>query len=701
MRKYLTLTNLPAIISLLALLISLPATVLLIQQKQVFIGKAAEEATLALISPKTVSPGQTFVVEIKLDTGNRTIPTTGTDVILGYATYASPSAEAVIKPLKIIPGNTYDTYPIQEIDIENKKIKISGSASDLSKYFAGSGTFASIEFQAVRTGSVNLSFVWREGATDDTNVVGLVNSQPQERLTSQPAIFYIDIIEQTLSWVNIHTSCQVNNILSGNICDFSALAYTANNQPIWSGVRYEWGISSNNSIGTLSQIYGNMTQFKAQNPGEGDIYVLAKQGDHMEAAGRHLTVLSRPPITPSPSPYPSPSPPPVCQPEKLNVPFNKGTSGATTENYYKGCFTIGVTGVGQASGKEYSDAFYVYTDSQGNPLPSPIHYTYKYNWTLWINGRSAEFLIPNNEIPPYNSNHTYNFTVCPPEGGKLTFGVGDLYVLDNTGSYIIYTCGPIPTPTPTPTPSPPPSPTPTASPIACVPEGQTMPVYPGYRCCEGLTAISTAKPDGNGNCPIQPPLGASVCTKCGNNICGPGENKCNCPKDCLEPKPTFLNFSLFLEGRGSTGFATDVTIYVSYTADGIHAFGPLGKTQTDIIGSGVLTLGEEHIGKTYELFARTSSHLRKKAMLPITIQKGNNYVDFANLIPGDLFIAPGGLNEQDNLVNNFDVAELFQNWGPTGSPIPPAPADLNGDGVVNTWDLKIVFDNFGRSGDNP
>ncbi len=86
-----------------------------------------------------------------------------------------------------------------------------------------------------------------------------------------------------------------------------------------------------------------------------------------------------------------------------------------------------------------------------------------------------------------------------------------------------------------------PTPTPTLRPsptlIPCVPEGQTMPVYPGYQCCPGLTAISTAKPDQYGNCPSQPPLGASVCAKCGNGICGLGENKCNCPKDCLALTP--------------------------------------------------------------------------------------------------------------------------------------------------------------------
>ena len=83
-----------------------------------------------------------------------------------------------------------------------------------------------------------------------------------------------------------------------------------------------------------------------------------------------------------------------------------------------------------------------------------------------------------------------------------------------------------------------PSPTATPTPIACIIEGKTMPVYPGYQCCSGLTAISTAKLDASGNCPTNPPIGASVCAKCGDKICGSGENKCNCPGDCFSPKPT-------------------------------------------------------------------------------------------------------------------------------------------------------------------
>jgi len=72
---------------------------------------------------------------------------------------------------------------------------------------------------------------------------------------------------------------------------------------------------------------------------------------------------------------------------------------------------------------------------------------------------------------------------------------------------------------------------------ACTAEGQRYSIHPGsLSCCPGLSAISCASPDVGGNC--QSCVGASVCTQCGNGICGAGENKCNCPSDCqFNPLP--------------------------------------------------------------------------------------------------------------------------------------------------------------------
>ena len=80
-----------------------------------------------------------------------------------------------------------------------------------------------------------------------------------------------------------------------------------------------------------------------------------------------------------------------------------------------------------------SDAFYIHTDKNGNPI-QPWHPTEFYNWTLWINGEPADALLP--LIPSYNSSHIYVFVINPPNG-QLTFAVGDTGRDDNSGYYTI------------------------------------------------------------------------------------------------------------------------------------------------------------------------------------------------------------------------------------------------------------------------
>jgi len=62
----------------------------------------------------------------------------------------------------------------------------------------------------------------------------------------------------------------------------------------------------------------------------------------------------------------------------------------------------------------------------------------------------------------------------------------------------------------------------------------------GYfgECCEGLIEISggliyePANPYADKNGCISLEGGATICSDCGNGICGKGENYCNCPNDC-------------------------------------------------------------------------------------------------------------------------------------------------------------------------
>lgn len=67
---------------------------------------------------------------------------------------------------------------------------------------------------------------------------------------------------------------------------------------------------------------------------------------------------------------------------------------------------------------------------------------------------------------------------------------------------------------------------------SCTPEGG-MNFFGKPPCCEGLEKIDNAFPEGE-HC-LATDNGAGYCAKCGNGVCGPGENKCNCREDCAGP----------------------------------------------------------------------------------------------------------------------------------------------------------------------
>jgi hypothetical protein len=62
---------------------------------------------------------------------------------------------------------------------------------------------------------------------------------------------------------------------------------------------------------------------------------------------------------------------------------------------------------------------------------------------------------------------------------------------------------------------------------SCTNEG----TYGLNACCNpNMTQIPCASVEGPFKCMIAEC--GSVCTYCGNGVCGDGENWCNCPKDC-------------------------------------------------------------------------------------------------------------------------------------------------------------------------
>jgi hypothetical protein len=119
--------------------------------------------------------------------------------------------------------------------------------------------------------------------------------------------------------------------------------------------------------------------------------------------------------------------------ETVIAPFAGGPSAVTTSNSYSGLTNLLVSGIGQAAGTSFSDAFYIFTDSNGNIIP-PV---FANEFGLFINNQIASNFFPaGQQKPAFSANHIYDFPINAP-GGALTFGVGDVATGDNTGEFTI------------------------------------------------------------------------------------------------------------------------------------------------------------------------------------------------------------------------------------------------------------------------
>lgn len=80
-----------------------------------------------------------------------------------------------------------------------------------------------------------------------------------------------------------------SDVVKGYECGISALAYDSTNFPIFNRIIYQWGLSSLNSIGTLSKTEGNITTFYGKSFGSGEIWVIATQAS--QSAQKSLDVF--------------------------------------------------------------------------------------------------------------------------------------------------------------------------------------------------------------------------------------------------------------------------------------------------------------------------------------------------------------------------------------------------------------------------
>lgn len=151
---------------------------------------AASAATLSL-SPTsgTHKVGDTFNVEIKLDTGG--VTTSGTDVYVRF----DPNVLQVVDAnnsstgVQITPGSLYSQTSFNSTDNGAGKISFSGSKSGGSSGYSGTGTLATIKFQATaEASSTNVTVDYQAGSTTDSNVIS--QSDSSDVLTSVTSAAY-------------------------------------------------------------------------------------------------------------------------------------------------------------------------------------------------------------------------------------------------------------------------------------------------------------------------------------------------------------------------------------------------------------------------------------------------------------------------------------------------------------------------------
>lgn len=88
----------------------------------------------------------------------------------------------------------------------------------------------------------------------------------------------------------------------------------------------------------------------------------------------------------------------------------------------------------------------------------------------------------------------------------------------------------------------------------CISEGETGNYFDEDVCCSGLTKISNSFVSGGG-C-VAPTDGSFKCTNCGDNVCGDGENRCNCPQDCGK-----CEVAIFVDEETYNGISNDLETY--------------------------------------------------------------------------------------------------------------------------------------------
>ncbi len=120
--------------------------------------------------------------------------------------------------------------------------------------------------------------------------------------------------------------------------------------------------------------------------------------------------------------------------ETVTVPFDEYTP-TYTQGLYSGRVSLVISGFGQAGGKDYSDAFYVFENVEGIPYNPPL----TEQFDLELDGQRAIIALGLRENPPpFSNDHTYRVMYdVGQEFRQIAFRISDEAVSDNTGEFVI------------------------------------------------------------------------------------------------------------------------------------------------------------------------------------------------------------------------------------------------------------------------
>lgn len=125
------------------------------------------------------------------------------------------------------------------------------------------------------TGKITNFIAENDGSGHLIVIATPINSIGNDEMIASVRLIVGDINEPDFR-IELSYDCPLEKLKINQQCDFSALVYGPNNQPALDQFDYTWSISSDNSIGYLTNTQGPVTSFISQKSGLGYITVTAR-----------------------------------------------------------------------------------------------------------------------------------------------------------------------------------------------------------------------------------------------------------------------------------------------------------------------------------------------------------------------------------------------------------------------------------------